>query len=86
LQKDDRVSEIQIFDWSTMRTPEQLKADGFAALVEKLGVVDAIRFLHLYDTGRGDYTRDRHQWLDKLSHDDVDRLLAEAAEKRPRRK
>jgi hypothetical protein len=45
------------------RTGPQVVADGFAALIEKLGVADAIRFIHHYDSGHGDYTRDRGKWL-----------------------
>jgi hypothetical protein len=60
------------------RTPAQLAAEGFAALVEKLGTADAVRFVQLYDPGRGDYTRDRRQWLDALSHDEVAGLMAQA--------
>ena len=65
------------------RTPSQLAAEGFAALVEKLGVADAIRFLHVHDPGHGDYTRDRSQWLDNLDAEDVQRLVAKAPKKRP---
>jgi len=68
------------------RTLPQLAADGFAALIEKLGVADAIRFLHLYDHGHGDYTSERSQWLDRLSAEEVDQLVAKAAKKRPRNK
>jgi hypothetical protein len=69
------------------RTGAQIVAEGFAALIDKLGVADAIRFIHHYDLGRGDYTRERSQWLDKLSLEDVSRLVAKAAKKgRPRRK
>jgi hypothetical protein len=64
------------------RTPAQLAADGFAALVEKLGVADAIRFLHVHDPGQGDYTRERSQWLDRLNADDVRRLMAKTPKKR----
>jgi hypothetical protein len=27
------------------------------------GPVDAVRFLHLYDKGHGDYPKERSQWL-----------------------
>jgi hypothetical protein len=60
------------------RTGPQVVADGFAALIEKLGVADAIRFIHHYDSGHGDYTRDRHKWLDHLTLKDVSMLMAEA--------
>jgi hypothetical protein len=68
------------------RTGAQVVADGFAALIEKLGVADAIRFIQHYDSGHGDYTRERHKWLDGLSAEDVDRLVAKAGKKRPRKK
>jgi hypothetical protein len=32
-------------------------------LVRELGYLDAMRFLLQYDTGQGDYTRERHQLL-----------------------
>jgi len=51
-------------------TPIELRRRGFQALVSELGYVDAIRFLRQYDPGEGDYTKERHQWLDQLSFDD----------------
>ena len=65
------------------RTPAQLAAEGFAALVDKLGVADAIRFLHVHDSGHGDYTRERSQWLDRLDAEDVRRLMDKGPKKRP---
>jgi hypothetical protein len=29
-----------------------------------------MRFIHQYDSGSGDYTKERHQWLDQLTIDD----------------
>ena len=63
------------------RTARQLAADGFAALVEKLGMADAIRYLQLYDHGEGDYTRERSQWLDTLSHCEVASLMRKAEQR-----
>lgn len=51
-------------------TPTELRRKGFQALVDALGVVDAIRFLQQYDPGHGDYTKERHQWLDSLTMND----------------
>ena len=62
------------------RTSAQVAAEGFAALVEKLGSADAVRFVQLYDAGRGDYTRDRWQWLAGLTHEEVAGLMARAAD------
>jgi hypothetical protein len=68
------------------RTGAQLAADGFAALVEKLGVPDAIRYVQLFSNGEGNYTTERHQWMDSLGHEEVSRLMAKAEKQRARRK
>lgn len=52
-------------------TPAKLNQKGFRVLVNALGYVDAIRFLKQFDNGSGDYTHERHQWLDQLSLDDI---------------
>ena len=67
------------------RNATQLAADGFAALVEKLGMADAIRYVQLYDQGEGDYTRERHQWLDSLAHEEVAGWMGKAAKRRSAR-
>ena len=40
-------------------------------LFKEMGVVDTIRFLNQFSVGQGDYTKDRNNWLDKISMDDV---------------
>ena len=52
-------------------TPIELTRKVFKALVDALGYVDAVRFMRQFDQGSGDYTEERHQWLDKLSKDDI---------------
>ena len=54
-----------------MRTPIELREQGVKALIETLGCADAIRFLKQFDNGSGNYTRDRHQWLDSLTLEDI---------------
>jgi hypothetical protein len=51
-------------------TPEEIRERGFQALRERLGLAGAIRFLQVLCPGTGDYTRDRHKWLDHLTLDD----------------
>ncbi|NJM74618.1 MAG: hypothetical protein HC852_01255 [Acaryochloridaceae cyanobacterium RU_4_10] len=51
-------------------TPVELNRKGFKALVDTLGYADAIRFIRQFDNGSGDYTKERHQWLDKLTLED----------------
>ena len=44
----------------------QIRSAGLAALARELGPVGMVRFLQQYETGKGDYSRDRHEWLDDL--------------------
>jgi hypothetical protein len=52
-------------------TPIELYRKGFQALVDALGYVDAIRFIRQFDNGSGDYTEERHQWLDQVTMDEI---------------
>ncbi len=52
-------------------TPTELTYRGFQALVQGLGYVDAVRFLKQFDQGHGDYTKERAQWLDTLSLNEI---------------
>lgn len=54
-----------------MDTPLELNQKGFEALIAALGYADAVRFIKQFDTGTGDYTNDRHRWLDAFSLDDI---------------
>jgi len=54
-----------------MMTPVELNRRGFQALVNALGIADAIRFIRQFDHGSGDYTQERHQWLDQLTLEDI---------------
>jgi hypothetical protein len=38
-------------------TAIELQRKGFKALVDALDIVDAMRFIHQYDSGSGDYTK-----------------------------
>jgi hypothetical protein len=67
------------------RNTAELAADGFAAVVEKLGIADAVRFVQLRDQGDGDYTSERGRWLDQFGHNEVAELMAKMSRKPPRR-
>jgi hypothetical protein len=72
-----------------MMTPQQIRVAGMEALSRELGVIGMIRFMQQFDMGKGDYSKDRHQWLDKYSVDDIANLIkekkAETKERKPRR-
>jgi hypothetical protein len=53
-----------------MMTPVKLNRKGFKALIDTLGYADAIRFIQQFDNCSGNYTKERRQWLDKVSIDD----------------
>jgi hypothetical protein len=53
-----------------MRPQNEILDRGYKALVDALGVIDAIRFIHHFSPGYGNYTKERHEWLDKLSIND----------------
>lgn len=54
-----------------MKTQNEIIEQGYKALVDSLGVVDAIRFIQHFSPGKGNYTAERHQWLQQKSLDDV---------------
>jgi hypothetical protein len=60
---------------SELETPEQIRIAGLRALHQALGLVGMIRFLQHYETGSGDYSKDRHAWLDQWTLDDIRRDL-----------
>jgi hypothetical protein len=49
-----------------------LREKGFAVLVRELGPADALRFLHLYQPGTGNYIAEREQWLGSLTLEEID--------------
>ena len=64
-----------------MKTQNEIIKQGYQALVDSLGVVDAIRFIQYFSPGKGDYTKDRHQWLEEKSLDDVLRDIEQFKER-----
>ena len=64
-------------------TLEQIRRKGLAALQRELGKAGTIRFLQQFETGNGDYARERHSWVDQTSLDDI---RAAANAKRTKRK
>jgi hypothetical protein len=44
-------------------TLEQIREQGLQVLRERLGIVGLVRFLQQTETGWGNYTEERHQWL-----------------------
>ena len=49
----------------------EIRAEGWKALTERLGVSRPIRFLMEYDPGRGDYVDERRELFRDLTLDDA---------------
>jgi len=62
-----------------MMSLEQIRIAGMEALARELGIVGMVRFMQQFETGHGDYSKDRHQWLDDQ---DLDTVVKRIQEKR----
>ncbi|MGR3309682.1 MAG: hypothetical protein ACUZ77_02805 [Candidatus Brocadiales bacterium] len=54
-----------------LKTLKEIKEEGWNALVERLGVADATRFLMEHEKGYGDYTVERRKIFDEKSIDEI---------------
>ena len=57
-------------------TTEEIRTRGLRALRDELGQAGMIRFLQQFETGTGDWARDRHAWVDRTSLADIKRKAA----------
>ena len=60
-------------------TPNGEPEPGLDALMRELGPVGFVRFLQQFETGHGDYTREREKWL---GDEDVDELVSRIHQRR----
>lgn len=56
---------------------EEIRRLGLEALLRQLGPVGMVRFLQQFETGQGDYTAERHQWLQRSGVEDLAREMRE---------
>ena len=61
---------------------EQIRTRGLQALLRELGPADTAGFLQQFDQGKGDYTQERHAWLDGLTLDQVVQGVQEVRSKK----
>ena len=66
---------------ATIRPLTDVNRQATEILIREMGVVDAHRFLSQFRIGSGDYTKERGQWLDDLSLQDI---VSEIKAKRPK--
>jgi len=65
-----------------VRTLNEIRKRGIEALAKALGPIGMVRFIQSFDLGKGDYTRERFQWLEQ----DMDEIIGEIERKRTRSK
>ena len=54
-----------------LKTIEELKIDGWKALIDSLGLAEATRFLLQYQKGTGNYTNERKELLKNITVNDI---------------
>jgi len=57
---------------------DEIRKVGFDSLIKSLGPDGMIRFIQEFDSGEGDYTKDRHRWLSQY---DIDSIYKEVKKK-----
>jgi hypothetical protein len=67
-------------------TQIEIYYQGLEALRERLGRAGMVRFLQQFETGQGDYARERHAWVNRLTLDDLRKQSAANKPSRKRRK
>ena len=64
---------------STIRDLGTIRMMGIKALTEKLGPVGMVEIIRQFDSGYGDYTKERQEWLDET---DIKTIVKQVEEKR----
>ena len=55
----------------------EISSRGYQALIQELGYAGAARFLLRFESGSGDYTKERYQGLDRVTMDDFRSFVEE---------
>ena len=55
-------------------SPDVIRKVGLEAVAKKLGSLGMVRFLQQFETGWGDYAKERDQWLKKI---DLQEIISE---------
>ena len=60
------------------KTINEIRKEGLEVLAKALGPIGMVRFVQSFDLGRGDYTKERSQWLPES----LDEIFKDIKEKR----
>lgn len=64
-------------------TDEEFERHAFSVLRRELGLEGLARFLRIYRAGSGDYTRDRHRWLEGATIEEILSEVERSSHSRP---
>ena len=59
-------------------TLEEIRIVGLKAIADELGPIGLVRFLQMFETGKGNYSEDRHEWVDRLTSEEIDRAISKS--------
>ncbi len=65
------MAPIEAVEQIDTMSDDEFTRHALGILSRELGVYGFARFLRVYRAGSGDYTQDRHQWLDGLTVKDI---------------
>nr|WP_242023084.1 hypothetical protein [Pseudanabaena mucicola] len=65
-----------------MMKASEISRRGYQALIRELGYAGAARFLLRFESGSGDYTKERHQWLAQVTMDEFRSFVRQKREKK----
>lgn len=68
------------------RTQDEIYREGLQALRDRLGRAGMVRFLQQFETGKGDYARERRTWVDRMTLDELRQLSRVGKSTKKRRK
>ncbi|MDR3243336.1 MAG: hypothetical protein LBT79_01165 [Elusimicrobiota bacterium] len=60
-----------------------IRRKGFEVLKKELGTAGMVQFINQFESGQGDYTKERHKILKDISIDDI---ISSIAERKKRQK
>jgi hypothetical protein len=63
-------------------TLDRIRREGLAVLRRRLGRAGMVRFLQQFETGSGDYARQRHDWVDQTTLSDLKALASKRRKQR----
>jgi DNA-directed RNA polymerase len=62
------------------RDMNSIRKLGIDALTEKLGPIGMVEFMRQFDSGYGDYTKERQTWLNNLTIEDISNEIKRATQ------